>query len=28
MRGFYSIKTQQDYDTWLKEEAAALQATR
>jgi cytochrome c oxidase subunit 2 len=28
MRGFYSIKTQQDYDAWLKEEAAALQATR
>jgi cytochrome c oxidase subunit 2 len=28
MRGFYSIKTQQDYDTWLKEEAAALTATR
>ncbi|MGH9146183.1 MAG: cytochrome c oxidase subunit II [Vicinamibacterales bacterium] len=28
MRGFYSIKTQQDYDTWLKEEATALQATR
>jgi cytochrome c oxidase subunit 2 len=28
MRGFYSIKTQQDYDNWLKEEAAALTATR
>ena len=28
MRGFYSIKTQQDYDTWLKEEAAALAGTR
>jgi cytochrome c oxidase subunit II len=28
MRGFYSIKTQQDYDAWLKEEVAALQATR
>jgi len=25
MRGFYSIKTQADYDAWLKEEAAALQ---
>jgi cytochrome c oxidase subunit 2 len=25
MRGFYSIKTQADFDTWLKEEAAALQ---
>ena len=24
MRGFYSIKTQADYDAWLKEEAAAL----
>ena len=22
MRGFYSIKSQQDYDTWLKETAA------
>jgi cytochrome c oxidase subunit 2 len=28
MRGFYSIKTQQDYDAWLKQEAAALQGTR
>jgi len=28
MRGFYSIKTQADYDAWLKEEAAALQGTR
>jgi cytochrome c oxidase subunit II len=25
MRGFYSIKTQADYDAWLKEEATALQ---
>jgi cytochrome c oxidase subunit 2 len=28
MRGFYSIKTQQDYEAWLKEEIAALQGTR
>ena len=28
MRGFYSIKTQADYDAWLKEEAAAQQAAR
>ena len=27
MRGFYSIKTQADYDAWLREEAAALRGT-
>jgi cytochrome c oxidase subunit II len=27
MRGFYSIKTQADYDAWLAEEAAALRGT-
>jgi cytochrome c oxidase subunit 2 len=26
MRGFYSIKSQADYDAWLKEEEAALTA--
>ena len=28
MRGFYSIKTQADYDTWLKEQAAELAAAQ
>jgi cytochrome c oxidase subunit II len=28
MRGFYSIKTQEAYDTWLKEQAAELAAGR